>query len=435
MRRRYPIQLGLALLVIVATTTPASATAGDVVWARSMPTQWGCNAVTATLDGNGVIVLSEVITDTGLDVVVTRMDTTDGAVVWEYVFNGVGPNRHNDEAIDLALSPDGAVTAVLANANGHSYGALIGLDTATGSVRWSREIRGEFDDIDRATRVRDLDVRPEGAFVVTGVTPSRTDRSDVFVVSLDAATGVDQWYRRIDVRNDAGLLVRTTEASTLLGFLVKWRHRVHGWYASIDSTTGEIRWMVRRGRDVIYDMEVSPDSAGLYGLGTTLRALDPADGSVLWRLRPNRVPSTYPSGALEVGPDGSPYLTGTSGDDVRTNRLSPVDGSVIWSSVYNGPADLRDEGHDVVISGDGATVFVVGSRDVQFDPVVESDMLVLGYEVSTGSMTSLGAYLEPGTYVETGWTAARVGGDGLVACGRRAPIYGVGAVSVRFATS
>ena len=96
---------------------------------------------------------------------------------------------------------------------------------------------------------------------------------------------------------------------------------------------------------------------------------------------------------VAVGPDGAiVFVTGsslgaTSGLDYRTIAYEAATGSEIWTRHYNGPGDSTDYGGGVVLSPDGATVFVTGTSDGS-----SSDYATIAYDASTGTRRWVARY-------------------------------------------
>lgn len=150
------------------------------------------------------------------------------------------------------------------------------------------------------------------------------------------------------------------------------------------------------------DLAVSPDGTRVFaamkdvsGSGFdsesswAIVARDAASGEFLWSSRQGTEPSGYAFPAsITVSPDGSRvYASGSR----RTSFLDPdghlttvafdaSKGDQLWTSTYDGPGDGTDNARKVVVSPDGAAVYVAGISG----PGNNLDYAAIAYDAVTG---------------------------------------------------
>jgi hypothetical protein len=96
-------------------------------------------------------------------------------------------------------------------------------------------------------------------------------------------------------------------------------------------------------------------------------ALAAAPGSQLWVSRYHGPSGADYASAMVVSPDGATvFVTGTrcgtaAGNDYATVAYNAATGAQRWASRYNGPAGGDDCAGSVAVSPGGATVFVTGT--------------------------------------------------------------------------
>ncbi|MBV9486285.1 MAG: hypothetical protein JO246_09535 [Frankiaceae bacterium] len=155
---------------------------------------------------------------------------------------------------------------------------------------------------------------------------------------------------------------------------------------AIDASTGATMWTSRfnaaaSGDDSATALAITPDGSSLFvtgssdggastGLDYATVSLNAATGAVRWVRRYNGPGSGADGGtALVVSPDGATvYVTGSSagvasGADYATQAINTASGAVRWVRRYNGPGNGADTARSVAVTPDGATVVVTGQSD------------------------------------------------------------------------
>ncbi len=276
----------------------------------------------------------------GRDYATLAYDAADGQKLWisRYVGPGLDEESSNDEALGLALSPDGSTVFV----TGMSFGEFSSLDYATvayaaadGGELWVARYDGPpgYEDIAQA-----IAASPDGCAVfVTGLSFAEGTFSDVTTLGYDAATGQELWLQRDDGA------VSGFDAGNALA-------------VSPDGTR-------------VFVAGHAEDHAFGYPDYVTL-AYDADDGSQDWRRSYNGPGNDSDAAhALAVSPDGGVvYVTGLSAGianlefpfDCTTLAYGADSGNVTWFARYNGPSNRSDVPEALAFSPDGRRVFVAG---------------------------------------------------------------------------
>jgi Tol biopolymer transport system component len=326
--------------------TLAYATAtGQALWARRYnPTGYDdAYAIGVSPDGAKVFVTgrTEGCCGTGYDSATVAYNAVSGKGLWAQEYND--PGDFNDEAVALAVSPDGSTVFVTGD-NQYDY-LTLAYDASTGSPLW---IRSEARSGRNAAYA--IGVSPDGTMVfVTGKSLGGGSSYDAVTIAYDASTGSLVW---LDWYNDA----------------------------TDGSDEGDALAVSPDGTSVF----VTGPSSGLNGTDYATVAYRATDGAVLWVRRydgPSNG-SDVPS-ALGVSPDGGTvFVTGfsagsTTRDDALTVAYSASTGATLWTRRYDGPAHRNDVANALAVSRDGSALFVAGES---FDAATGSDYVTIAYD-------------------------------------------------------
>ena len=184
-------------------TVAYDAATGSQRWARLYNGTGNANdralAVTPSPDGSKVLVTGfSPGQGSGYDYATLAYDTTTGEAVWVRRYNG--PGNGSDQAVSLAMSPDGSKVFVTGTGvrvgTGQAY-ATLAYDVSTGQRLWVRRYQGPGNGADIAASVA---VSPDGSKVFVtgasaGVWPTPPGYYDYATVAYDA-TGATLWVRR-----------------------------------------------------------------------------------------------------------------------------------------------------------------------------------------------------------------------------------------------
>lgn len=325
------------------------------------------------------------------DYVTIAYDAATGAELWVTPYNG--PGNSDDHAIAVTVAPDESRVYV----TGSSYGSgslidygTVAYDAATGSELWTARYDGPASSFDSATV---LILSADGSrLFVTGSAPGTESDSDFATVAYDTATGTELWVSRFNgpanLRDYASALAVSSDGARLYVAGSSFGTESVYDYAMIayDAATGFTVWTARYNgprnlSDVPTALTVSPDGARVYVTGhsggslitssdyATL-AYDAASGTQLWAT-PYNGPANGDDDAhaLAVGPDGAlVYVTGFSfgfgtSYDYGTVAYDGTTGNEVWSARYNGLGNRWDSADALVVSPDGARVYVTGDSD------------------------------------------------------------------------
>ncbi|WP_163632644.1 S8 family serine peptidase [Microbacterium sp. B35-04] len=138
-----------------------------------------------------------------------------------------------------------------------------------------------------------------------------------------------------------------------------------------------------------------PPSAGALVADFLTAAYDPETGDVLWE---EQWDATGNGGGDEptgfgMSPDGETlYVAGTSGADYLTAAYDGATGERRWEARLDGPGAAYDSLNDLVVSPDGATVYVTGYQNVGESQL---DYATVAYDAATGEQRWVARYDDP----------------------------------------
>ena len=325
-------------------------------------------------------------------------DLASGALLWSASYSG-SPGLQNEPA-DLAVTPDGARVIVTGRSTNPAQIflkddiATVAYDAATGAELWAVRYDGPTANQDQAS---DLAVSPDGSRVfVIGATGSAIDR-DFVTLSYAVASGALAWsatYSGTLGGNDEGEAVTVSPDGARV--FVSGRTSESGFSSAhtvvaYDSASGLQQWasVAPFGSGPSF-LALDPAGtrlffAGSRSTGESVLSFDPGTGTQLWVGSYSGVPrglAVSPGGA-RVCVTGSVYLPWIA-DDMRTRCYDGATGAELWTADYtspNGDPGL-DEGLGVAIDPSGSLVFATGRSD---GPGTGADTVTLAYDLASGT--------------------------------------------------
>ena len=205
-------------------------------------------------------------------------DSATGAQLWTASYHG--PGTGSDAADAIAVSPDGSqvfVTGESSNGTGSTTGfATVAYDASTGAQLWVARYDGPAAGLDDAVAVA---VSPDGSKVfITGHSLGANGISGFTTLAYQAATGATVWTQRYNQENrgaTAAALVLSPDGSTV--YVTGASHSSHGQDATTlayAAATGARQWTAQ------YDgpagtgnspeaMTVAPNGASVFVTGQT----------------------------------------------------------------------------------------------------------------------------------------------------------------------
>ena len=301
-------------------------------------------------------------------------------------------------------------------------------EAAPGDTQWEATYNGPGDGYDQAYS---LAVSPDGTKVfVTGTVDGGPGGDDYGTVAHDVATGETLWtslYNGPGNDLDVALAIAVSPDGSKV--------YVTGYssggvtasdYATIayDASTGATIWVERYNGgddgDMAFSVAVSPDGTRVFVTGESYGdsagndyatiAYDAATGASMWTQRYNGPGnSTDDASSLVVSPDGATvFVTGaswanSSGLDYATIAYDAVNGSPLWVRRYTGPGDGSDFGQAMAVRPDGATLFVTGFSS---GGVTVDDYATIAYDAATGRAIWIRRYNGPKSSYDDAYSLA-----------------------------
>lgn len=334
------------------------------------------------------------------DYATVAYDAATGARLWVRRYDG--PVHGTDQAVDIAVSPDGSAVFVtgFSEARGGPGWATIAYDSATGATLWSRRHHGG---------AAALAVSPDGATVlVVGSAPSTNDTSDYATLAYDARTGATIWARRYDGPaglDDAASAVFATAGTVFVTGSSFGSDATWGDYATIayDSTDGSRRWVRRldgpgHGYDFAHAVVGSTDASRVFVTGESANRLgsdsdfatiayDGITGERLWTRRYGTHLVSYALDADATGNGSVVFVTGSlfraaSAGDFGTIAYDGATGARIWAKRYSSPGVWNDTALAIMVNAAATSVYVTG---LSHRGSTGEDVTTFAYDASTGS--------------------------------------------------
>ena len=432
-----------ALLFVGVAGAPIAASAGvpsGELWVKRYDGPRGAfdaaNALVVSDDGTTVFVTGESQASSGADDVdyaTVAYDATSGNRLWVRWYEGPGDPRDIARAMDV--SPDGTTLFVTGRSGGSTPGpdfATVAYDVATGATVWVRRYDGPGRHGRDAANA--IGVSPDGTRVFVTGRSMGSGGAAYATLAYAADTGTRLWVERYDGpdgRPDAaqalavipdGRAVAVTGVSEGVG---------HDFATlAYDADTGARLWVTRydgpdHGSDLAADVGVSPNGAGVFttgystggnhGAAYTTVAYEADSGAERWATRYDGPADLGDAAsALVVSPDGAAvFVTGFSSTtlldvDYATVGYDSATGEELWATRYDGPANGNDLANAIGMSPDGSRVVVTG---VSVGPGTDTDYATLTYDAAGGDELGAFRYDGPRGGHDTG-SALGVGPDG-----------------------
>lgn len=311
------------------------------------------------------------------------LDEATGAVEWTFATEA----SERDENRFHSPATDGETVYAGTGSNSEVKGKLYAVDAATGTEQWrftppdtSGDSSGDYGDFNYVTLA-------DGVVLASRNTPFLEEDQ---VWALDAATGDRLWWTKLGVEAttpsryvppaavaDGKAFVKTTEA--LVALDVQTGETVWRFDGPNEFYTAHAAAAVSEG--TVYASEEPNPADG----GTSLYAVDAADGSVEWSFTPDTEGHRWFTPV--VGPDRVYVFHSTGGNgDSHVYAVSRSDGSLDWKKAgylpVTGLADgILYTGQRALDASDGTVLFE--HSDNTGEPALAGDGLYLSSEKVT----------------------------------------------------
>jgi len=358
MSKPLVLTIGMIALLVLLTNTSAIAQQPDTVWVRAFGADGSNMSMDIEIVDDGIVVIGTrhgmglpADTETA-DMWLFKVDF-DGNTLWEREFGGDTADQGNA----IAVTPDGGL--ICAGGKGDFEGEddeyIVKTDNM-GIVEWEMIYPSTYETI-----ARDIDVTPDGGYIITGSTKQRTPwpfiQIESFLHKIDA-NGVTEWLQIYGGRgHDETWSVEVLED----GYVFAGRTRSTGAgmrdavIAKADLQ-GNMLWFTTHGgiyKDHIYEMDVLPDGSGFIGTGKTesfgegyyeygdiwLLRFDEF-GNFMWRSVVGTPPTEF-GRSIDIYPNGDYLVTGLTSarnlqNQIFIGRFDP-DGNIMWYDHFGGP--------------------------------------------------------------------------------------------------
>ena len=343
--------------VIVAGTSQDDAHAvkylgvdGTLLWEqrRDGPTGYRDALGAVAVDQSGNVIVTGYLSgnDFYLDAYTAKYAASDGAVLWEQLYNS--PANNSDAGQSVAVDRAGNVIV-----QGYSFDSpgwywnqfTAKYAAADGAVLWQR--------------LQDGPRNTQGLMAALVL-----DGADNVVVLGSFGAGYDP---DISTAKLAG-----TDGSML------WEQRYNG--PAHRAGMGEAVAIDAHGNVFVTGHSEGDDTAMDY-----LTVKYAPNGTMLWERRHNgpRNGSDAPRGGLVLDPEGNAIVSGGSSGDFYTVKYAASDGAVLWEQRYNGPGNRDDAAQALAVDRDGS-VCVTGFS--HRNSAGESDFYTAKYAGSNGAL-------------------------------------------------
>ena len=331
-------------------------------------------------------------------VYLARHAGSNGALLWETIFDGVAHFGARAEAIAVDAAGDLAIVGVNTHATDSTADDLFAakFSGSTGALLWSRGYNAVTNSLDWG---HDLALDGAGNVLVTAYSAT-----DYYTAKYAAATGAILWERRYDgpgTTDVPSAIVVDADGNAVVTGQSSDAGNVADYYtAKYAAGNGAILWEKRyngaaNGADRAYD--VALDAAGnVYVTGSSPNAVPNADcytakyaaatGNLIWEKRYDG-PGGGDDMGLALAVDGSGNVVVTalslgngSNVDYYTVKYAAADGALLWEARHNGPGNGMDRPQAVELDAAG-NAFVHG-----WSVGTTTDYCTLKYAAADGSL-------------------------------------------------
>lgn len=340
---------------------------GEVLWLQHYPGLPNNNesvyGIASDADGNAFITGRVHVSDRGDDIVVAKLSSADGEILWMRFLGGL----YDDAAWSITVDRSGAplITGQEANGDGSASFLTAKLFPADGEVDWIRRLPGAVDNIYQPSGW--IALMDDGDVVIVNHTWDPSTSYDVVAHRYDAADGATVWERR---------------------------------FGSGPGASDDPRGMVR-------DHEGNIAVAG--GRNGDFMVLDfsGSEGGLRWSSFWDGGASGYDmANSVAVGPAGEIVAAGfctseTTSWDAAAIGCDPVTGATRWARVFDSGSALADEAKAMAVDARGG-IYLVGYG---YTPTTDQDILSVRYQTDlpvdvTPADLSLGWKIAPNPFVD-----------------------------------
>jgi hypothetical protein len=361
------------------------------------------------------------------DYLTVAYNAATGAQLWTARYNGPGM----DQAVAVAVSPDGATVFVTGRSEQASHGGLgdyatVAYRASDGTQLWVASYNDPANDGDNAEA---LSVARDGSAVFVTGTSWRGSGSGIATVAYRASDGAQLWvkswsppgwccnYYASAIVSPGGNRVFVTAhvQSNMSG-------AEYGTVA-YNATTGARLWARRYAGSGAASLAVSPDLTKVYVTGEShfnygTLGYSARTGSLLWARFYGSRRRSDGAASVAVSPGGTVLVTGVSwggsatGDDYATVAYSPG-GAQLWARRYDGPGSnpppsaFDDVAHAVAAPGNGK-VYVTGIS--WGGSATGDDYATVAYNIRTGAQLWVRRYNGPANGYDNASSLAARGG-------------------------
>lgn len=426
----------------------------------------GANAVAVSPDGRKVFAAGYTTTaEGGRAFSVMAHDATDGATLWKKYVDGEG--NLPDEAMTVAVSPDGSKVFAAGYTTTSTYGrsfSVMAYDATDGAILRETDVNGEGKKSlpDEAMAIA---VSPDGSKVfAAGYTTTSEYGMTFYVLAHDGTDGAILWedFFLAEITNlpDEAKAVAVSPNGSMV-FVAGYTSTSAGGRAfsvlAYDATDGKVLWQKQIDRkgdldDVANAVAVSPDGSKVFAAGYTTSpkggkafyviAYNATNGVMLWEDYNNKAGNLADeANAVAVSPDGSKVIaagytsTSAGGKAFSVRAYNAINGKLRWQKRIDIEGKLDDKANAVAVSGDGRKVFVAGYTSTRTPPDAPSvpAFSVMAFKAASGKLLWRSQFkrIGGGKDLPNKTNAIAVFGDNVFAAGYTTTTTGGSAFTIR----
>jgi outer membrane protein assembly factor BamB len=369
-------------------------------------------ALAVAIDASGNAVITGYSADlTGQNVRTIKYNGTDGAVLWNVSYIGIGSARGDDRGSAVSIDASGNVLV-----SGYNTEPVVGsvmrtikYNGASGAVIWNttQVLLAPASAGGTPYSAKSMKVDASGNIFITGASTDLAGGTNMRTAKFSGATGAEIWSLAytgsgIDPDGSYGLALDPAGNVIVIGDSSNVTAGTNMRTTKYDGATGAELWSVQRpgltisstdgGNAVavnasgdVFVTGISNDGSGSGGQNIRTIKYSGIDGAQLWSVAYSGAGADNGI-AIAVDPSGNPVITGhsidaTGGQNIRSIKYNGATGAQLWNVFFNGAGNGTDVSRAIAMDTSG-NVFVTGAS---VDAGANRNMRTTKYNGTTGA--------------------------------------------------